>query len=340
MTRRRLALLLGCLLALGACAPAPLRPQDQAPLVWPEEVDEPARVEYVTAFSRPEEFGIGKGLLQRIGEFFFGPSEHRLVRPMAVLAVKGVVFVADPGAKGVHRFDRAAARYDLIGAEGGTQMPSPVGLAAGRDGEVYVTDSARSVVMVIRPGAKDAVPLGTAKLQQPTGIATDAATGRLYVVDTTAHRVNVLERDGTPRSSFGRRGTGDGDFNYPTQIWRDGRGRTYVTDSLNYRIQVFDDQGRFLRQFGQAGDGTGDFMRHKGVATDSFGHVYVVDALANALQIFDDAGRLLLSLGTLGGKRGEFWLPTGIFIGDNDEIFVADTYNGRVQVFRYIGGPT
>ncbi|MDP1901517.1 MAG: 6-bladed beta-propeller [Rubrivivax sp.] len=340
MTRRswHLAWLLGGLLALGACAPVALRPKDQAPLVWPEEVDVPARIEYVMAFSSPEEFGIGKGLLQRVGEFFFGPSEFRLVRPMAVLAVKGVVFVADPGARGVHRFDRAGERYDLIGAEGGTALPSPVGLAAGRDGEVYVTDSVRAAVLVIRPGAKDAVALDVAKMRQPTGIATDVATGRLYVVDTTAHQVNVFERDGALRSSFGVRGTGDGEFNYPTQIWRDGRGRIFVTDSLNFRIQVFDDQGRFLRQFGQAGDGTGDFMRHKGVATDSYGHVYVVDALANALQIFDEAGRLLLSLGTLGRKRGEFWLPTGIHVADNDEIFVADTYNGRVQVFRYIGG--
>jgi DNA-binding beta-propeller fold protein YncE len=336
----RLAAALAFLVALGACAPAPPKPENQAPLTWPEELDVPPRIAFVKEFSRPDEFGIEKGFLQRLGEFFFGASEARLIRPMAVVAVKGVVYVADPGAKGVHRFDPVAERYDLIGAEGDVPLPSPVGLAVGSEGEVYVTDSVQPAVMVIRPGAKAAVPVAVAKLGQPTGVAFDAATGRLFVTDTTAHKVNVYHRDGTLQSSLGQRGDGEGEFNYPTQLWRDARGRLYVTDSLNFRIQVFDEQGRFLRKFGQAGDGTGDFMRQKGVATDSYGHVYIVDALMSALQIYDGTGRLLLSLGTLGREHGEFWLPTGIFITEGDEIYVADSYNGRVQVFRYIGGPT
>jgi DNA-binding beta-propeller fold protein YncE len=257
---------------------------------------------------------------------------------MAVVEANGAIFVADVGAMGVHRFDPKGDRYDLIGAEGGTHLPSPVGLARGREGEVYVTDSALAEVLVIRPGAEAAVRMPLPRMKQPTGIAFDPARNRLYVVDTGAHRVNVFGLDGTLRSSFGQRGTGEAEFNYPTQIWRDPRGRLYVTDSLNFRIQVFDDDGRFLAKFGQAGDGTGDFMRQKGVATDSFGHVYIVDALLNALQVFDGTGQLLLSMGEMGSKPGEFWLPAGLFIGEGDMIYVADSYNQRIQVFRYIGG--
>jgi DNA-binding beta-propeller fold protein YncE len=334
------AVMLGLAWMLGACAPVPPRAVDSTPLVWPEDGDAPARVAFVKAFSRPDEFGIAKGFLERLGEFLFGQQEARLVRPMAVVSVDGIVFVADPGAKGVHRFDPVAERYDLIVAEGGVPLPSPIGLAVGREGEVYVTDSARPAVLVIRPGAKAAVPLPLPKLGQPTGVAVDRGTGRLYVVDTTAHRVAVFDPDGTPHASIGGRGDGDGEFNYPTYVWRDGRGRLYVTDSLNFRVQVFDEQGRFLGKFGKAGDGTGDFMRQKGIATDSFGHVYIVDALMNALQIYDEAGSLLLSIGNLGQSRGEFWLPAGIFVGGDDQIYVADAYNGRIQIFRYIGGPT
>ncbi len=335
-----LVAMLAVLLALGACtSPAP-RLEDQAPLTWPEEVEVPARIAFVDAFSRPEEFGIEKGFFQRVGEFLFGASEARLVRPMAVVAVKGVVYVADPGAKGVHRFDRVGGRYDLIGAEDDAPLPSPVGLAVGSDGEVYVADSVLASVLVIRPGATAAVPMPLPKMGQPTGMAFDRDTSRLYVVDTTAHRVNVLNRDGMLESSFGRRGADDGEFNYPTQIWRDAQSRFFVTDSLNFRIQVFDRQNRYLKQFGQAGDGAGDFMRQKGVATDSYGHVYIVDALQGVLQIFDESGQLLLVLGGLGSGRGQFWLPAGIFIDENDLIYVADSYNRRIQIFRYIGGPT
>lgn len=337
--RRAFALCL-LLAALGACAPAVIKPGQESPLVWPDEVDVPARVAFVKAFSRPDEFGIAKGLLQRISEVVFGASEARLIRPMAVVVVKGVVYVADPGARGVHRFDPVAERYDLIAAQGDAALPSPIGLARGNDGEVYVTDSESAQVLVIRPGAKAAVPLALPQMGQPTGIAFDPETGRLYVVDTAAHRVNVFNPDGTQHASFGQRGAGDGEFNYPTLLWRDSQGRLYVTDSLNFRIQVFDTQGRLLKKFGQAGDGTGDNIRQKGVATDSYGHIYIVDALFNALQIFDQTGRLLLSLGNLGSDRGEFWLPVGIFIGEEDLIYIADSYNQRIQILRYIGGPT
>jgi DNA-binding beta-propeller fold protein YncE len=338
--RAAAAAMLALVCVLSACAPAPPRVDDPTPLVWPEGGEAPARLAFVKAFSRPEEFGIEKGFLQRLGELLFGEQDARLVRPMAVVAVNGIVFVADPGAKGVHRFDPVAGRYDLIGAEGDAPLPSPVGLAVGREGEVYVTDSVLPAVLVIRPGAKTAVPLILPKLGQPTGVSFDRATGRLYVVDTTAHRVAVFDPDGTLLASIGRRGDGDGEFNYPTYVWRDAQGRLYVTDALNFRIQVFDEQGRYLRKFGKTGDGTGDFMRQKGVATDRYGHVYIVDALMNALQIYDDAGRLLLALGNLGQNRGEFWLPAGLFIGDDDQIYVADAYNRRIQIFRYVGGPT
>jgi len=333
------ALALIAMLALCACAPAPLRPEDQAPLVWPDVPNRP-RIAYLRQFSRPDDFGIARGFFQRLADLVIGGQEARLIRPMAVVAAGDLVYVADPGANGVHRFDPPAARHDLISAANGQPLPSPVGLALGSGGEVYVTDSDLAQVLVIRPGAKAAMPLAIPEMAQPTGIAFDQGSGDLYVADTGAHRVNVFKRDGSPALSFGGRGNAHGEFNYPTLIWLDPAGRLYVTDSLNFRIQVFDRQGKYLSQFGQVGDGSGDNMRPKSVATDSHGHVYVVDALFNALQIYDARGRYLLSVGGIGGERGEFWLPAGIFIGDNDTIYIADSYNQRIQVFRYIGGPT
>ncbi len=332
------ALMLG--MALSGCVPPVQTVENQAPLVWPAPPDAP-RIVFVKAFSRPDDLGISRGFLQRVADLLFGRDESHLIRPMAVVTVGEILYVADPGARGVHRFDRKGGSYDLIYAAGGRPLVSPVGLARGDAGEVYVSDSALATVFVIRPGAKEATPLALgAHLGQPTGIAFDPASGRLFVVDTSAHRVNVFSRDGALDSSFGGRGTADGEFNYPTLIWRTPEGRLYVTDSLNFRIQSFDASGRFLSKFGKLGDGSGDMPRQKGVATDHYGHIYIVDSLFHAIQVFDDSGRLLLSLGGLGHGRGEFWLPTGLFIGEDDRIYVADSYNQRVQVLRYIGGPT
>lgn len=323
--------------AMGGCAVTRAPVADTTPLVWPEP-PEAARIAYVEAIKRPEDFGITKGFLERLGELLLGPRDVRLIRPMAVAVAGQALFVADTGAGGVHRLDRAAGRYDLIRLERDAPMRSPVGLAVGAQGEVYVTDSAAAEVFVIRPGAKHAVRAGLARMSQPTGIAFDAQRKLLYVVDTGADRVNVFEADGSLRGTFGRRGSGEGEFNRPTHAWCDASGNVLVTDALNYRVQVFGPDGRFLRQFGQAGDAAGDFMRHKGVAADAHGHVYVVDGLLGQLQIFDAQGRLLLVLGSIGSDRGEFWLPAGLFVGADERIYVADAFNSRVQVFRYVGG--
>jgi hypothetical protein len=327
-------------LLLAACVSGPPPIQVGSPMVWPAAPEAP-RVAFVRTISRAEDLGIEKGLMQRLGELLFGAEDLRIVRPMAVVEAASALYVADPGVRGVHRFDRMADRHDIVRRAGGKALPSPVGLARGSGGEVYVTDSSLRKVFVIAPGSQVAaeVPL-QATLRQPTGIAFDGASGRLFVTDTAEHHVLVFERDGRLAATLGQRGVADGEFNFPTLLWRDANGRLYVTDALNFRVQIFDPQGQFLSYFGHHGNGSGDLARHKGVATDSFGHIYVVDGLLHIVQVFDSDGRLLMGLGALGGEPGEFWLPAGIFIGDNDTIYVADAYNRRVQVFRYIGGAT
>jgi len=330
------------LVIVAACcvAPGSAGPASAAGPVWPAAPDKP-RIAFVASFADAQDLGIRRGFFQRALDLVFGREELRLVRPMAVAAAADVIFVADPGAQGVHRFDRAAGTHELILGPGKRALPSPVGLALGASGEVYVTDSALAGVFVIRPGAREAVALPlSAKIVQPTGIAFDAQSKRLIVVDTGSHHVNAFDTNGALIFAFGKRGAGDGEFNYPTMAWRAANGTLYVTDALNFRVQAFDAGGRFLSKFGRLGDGGGDLPRQKGVATDSFAHVYIVDAIFHALQVFDGQGRFLLSVGGMGQGPGEFWLPTGLFIAPDDTIYIADSYNRRVQVLRYIGGPT
>lgn len=325
-------------LLCGCAAPAPAPRAEAPPLVWPAAPDTP-RIAFVRAFSRPDDLGIRKNLLQRLRDLVFGEEISRMVRPMAVIESGGALFVADPGAKGVHRFDTRAGSYELILGPQGAPLPSPVGLARGADGSIYLADSKLARVLVIRPGEKFASPLELeGELLQPTGLAYDAASKRLYVADTRQHRIHVHDAAGARVASIGQRGTGPGEFNYPTLLWLSPQGRLHVTDSLNFRVQVLAPDGRFLGAFGHQGDGTGDAARQKGVATDSEGHVYVVDSLFHALQVFDAQGRFLLTVGAQGQGRGEFWLPVGIHIDSDDTIYIADTYNRRVQVLRYLGG--
>lgn len=323
---------------LAACASPGTAIPETTVLMWPP-APEPARIAWIKSFSRPEDLGIRRTFLQRVKDLLFGASEAKLVRPMAVVVSGQLIFVADPGVRGVHRFDTGNGEYRLIVAADGSPLPSPVGLTRCGD-EVLVADSSRAQLFSLPRAEGEARLLVTdSSLQQPTGLACDAARGRLFVSDTAAHQIRIFQRNGerlVMEKSFGRRGAADGEFNFPTYLWWSSAGHLQVSDALNFRIQTFDGEGRFQGRFGRLGDGSGDAARQKGVAVDSQGHVYVVDSLFHAFQIFDEKGDFLLAVGARGGGAGEFWLPTGIFI-EGDTVYVADSYNSRIQMFRYLG---
>ena len=342
MPRFLAKLLLGSavLAGVGGCAAsAPLSPFDEQSAVWPEP---PAsqRIAFVREFSSASDLGIKPGFWGRLVSFTAGARNDRLVRPMAVAATSGngVVYVADPAARCVHRYDLDRSRYDCLALSKDETLGSPVGLAVTAGGRLYVADSLLRGIFTIEPGGKWLQRLDLdVELAQPTGLSWDEQAGILYVADTGEHVIRAFGPDGKQARKFGGRGDQPGQFNFPTYLWPDAGGELVVTDSLNFRVQRISSNGDFLGAFGKNGDQIGDFARPKGVAVDRGGHIYVVDALLHAIQIFDRDGTLLLAVGEQGQEQGQFWLPNGIFINDDDTIFVTDAYNRRVQVFRYVG---
>jgi DNA-binding beta-propeller fold protein YncE len=331
-------LFLACLLAYGCTGPAKENPdltEIQRP-VWPQPPEQ-ARIEFIQAIAKPEDLGITPGFWGRVVGLFAGKENTRLIRPMAVVMTSDeVMYVADPGAMVVHRFDVRRKTHDRLGLENKQSFSSPVSLAVDSEDRVYVSDSALNRIFLIEKQAKHAVPFKISiELDQPTGLTFDPANQRLYVVNTRRHQVLAFDNQGELLFDFGTRGAGAGQFNYPTQIWLDPSSeRLWVTDSLNFRVQQFTADGQFTSSLFNVGDATGNLARPKGVATDSHGHIYVLDALLNTMQIFNQSGDLLLYLGQQGRGIGQFWLPVGIFIDNHNRIFVADSFNNRIQVFR------
>ena len=171
-------------------------------------------------------------------------------------------------------------------------------------------------------------------LKQPTGIAFNIITKELWLIETSAHRLTILTKEGKVIRQIGKRGSSAGNFNFPTHIWIDDGGKVYIVDSMNFRVQVFSSNGEFLFEFGEAGDATGYMARPKGIATDSNGNIYIADALFHVIQIFDKSGNFLYYFGSQGQDEGQFWMPSGIYIDKNDYIYVADSYNARIQIFK------
>jgi len=93
--------------------------------------------------------------------------------------------------------------------------------------------------------------------------------------------------------TWGRFGTGEGEFNYPYGIAVDPKGYVYVTDPGLHRVQKFTAAGVFVAMWGTPGSGDGQFDNPFGIAADPFGRLYVVDD--NRVQKFAADGRFLAS---------------------------------------------
>jgi len=317
----------------GAAALASLDPSPR--LVYPPPPAR-ARIEYVGSIEDNRACLEKKGWWRKLVSLFAGKEKPvDIARPYGLAVSRdGVLYVCDTGAKVVHGLSPGKG-YRRIPRKG--ELEVPIDVAVDGEGKVYVTDSkAGAVYRFDQEGHLELTFAGP--LSRPTGIAYHHETDRIYVVDTAAHCLRVYTRDGRPVATYGSRGAGKDQFNFPTAISVGSDGLLYVTDAMNFRIQILSPSGEFLGSFGKLGDGTGDFSKPKGVAVDSEGHVYVVDAIFDVVQVFDREGQLLLAFGRAGRDPGEFWLPTGITIDEKDRIYVADTYNGRIQVFRYLGG--
>ena len=77
-----------------------------------------------------------------------------------------------------------------------------------------------------------------ARFGNPWGIAVDSA-GHIYVCDALLDAVQIFDDAGRLLLSFGRQGTGNGEFWMPSGICIDRQDYIYVADTYNQRIQVF-----------------------------------------------------------------------------------------------------
>jgi len=331
------------LITLAGCAATDLETLQEEPLtsttgpVWPPP-PQTARIQYIRSISGASDIATKKSWFKKTMDTLFGKDEavQTLLRPYGVFADNEIIYVTDPGLRLLHVLEGREKKYFTISKAGKEDFVSPIGVAVDRNGLIYISDSFLKRVCSFDREGKYQGDIGSTDLFiRPAGIAIDEE--RLYVVDTHGHKVGVFsKKDGSFLYSFGKNGSGTGDFNYPTNIFIDRSGLLYITDSMNFRVQIFDNHGHFISTFGKHGNGSGDFSKPRGIAVDSDGNVYVADALFDTVQIFDKDGRLLLAFGNTGRGAGQMILPAGLFIDEQDKIYVADSYNNRVQIFQYL----
>lgn len=320
-----LALFAGC---------APKVVEKPADLLWPLPPEEP-RIKFIQAYCCFNHFG--KSGREAFLESLFGTTGSlQMSKPYGITTDKdGKVYVTDTGLRTVWVFDEKSKKVSFLGAGA---LRTPIGVAVDAKGKVFVSDARAQRVYAFDQAGKQVMTLGHKNdLGNPSGLAIDFATNRLYVANAKLHKIKVFDTtDGKFLFDIGNRGSDDGRLNFPTNIFI-RNAKLYVADTGNFRVQIFDLDGKFLKNFGKAGDTFGQFARPKGVGTDSDGHIYITDAAFDNFQIFNEEGQLLLFVGSKGTGPGFFWLPSGLYIDEKDRVYVADQYNHRVQVFQYLG---
>ncbi len=269
-------------------------------------------------------------------DLIFGKKPLELIRPITVLANSpDSLWIFDQGNGSIIKTFNGVGEIAQFRKNKNVIFPSIVGSSFLSTNIILFTDSKLNTIFSFDI-KKNTIKIlnDTLKLNKPTGIAYSPVNKEIWVVETNAHRISVLNEKGEQIKIIGHRGNGPGEFNYPTFIWIDDLGTVYVIDTLNSRVQVFNKDGGLISIFGEAGDALGSFARPKGIVTDSYGHIYVADALFNNVQVFDKTGKLLSVFGAKGSDSEEFLMPIGLYIDRNNYIYVADSYNSRIQIFK------
>jgi sugar lactone lactonase YvrE len=284
--------------------------------------------------------------------FLLGKGKKKDVNPSSVCRLdKDRLCVTDAVNGAVIVMDNNGKIKKILTHVKGIKILSPVDACGDDQGNLYVSDSGRQVVLkfnskykfqgiFISPHPRREQDKTRAAAPQDAGIALRITgmvfcRGTLYGVDTPNHRVLGFNRQGELTVSLGKRGIAPGEFNFPTHIAGDNQ-YIYITDAMNFRVQVLDHSGRFIRAIGTHGRGGGNFSKPKGIAVDKERHIFVADVMFDNIQIFNFQGQFLYYFGGPGHREREFWMPNGIMVDDDSTIWVADTYNSRIQVFQLV----
>lgn len=276
------------------------------------------------------------------------PSRTSLYSPKG-LAVdsSGNLYIADYGNNRVLRYPRPVSQGGRIApdvvlgqadftssvsaAVNATSLNSPVGVAIGPDGDIFVADSANNRVLEFAAGAgtgssavrvygqpsfsTSSAPTSPSPqtLTAPQGVYVDSASN-LYTADTGANRVLVFSNTQSqpPTGAVATFVIGQsrfdtstsGGFKGPVDVALDSSGSIYVADKGNNRVLVFTSL-LFLPVSGAS-------------ASSVVGQNGVSGAAAN----WDSTDGLATAEGLAA--------PAGVFLDRRDTLYVGDSSNNRV----------
>ena len=201
-------------------------------------------------------------------------GEFNSPKGIAIDNESGIIFIADTAN---HRIQLFSEHH---------QLSFPYGLSIGSDGNCIVGDSGNNKIKLFSR---------TGQFQRSIG-SEGSFTFPFYCIqykeyliasDFKDDCIKVFDKAGHFLYKFGKRGTGDGEFNGPYHLSINKAEHLMVCDENNHRIQVFEVNGNFIGKFGSKGKKIGRFSRSLSSAVLSDGRIVVTEFYNHRVQIFE-----------------------------------------------------
>lgn len=277
----------------------------------------------------------------------------------AGLAVRGdELYVADANNDRIDVFHTDGSYAGQSGPVdmGAEQLMSPMDVAIGPAGRVYVADDNNHRVVELTAGLGYVTewalhPLegepegwqpnrGAEALSYPRAVAV-SATGWVYVADAAASRIDVIHGAGGPVQPWGVSARSYGQFILPRDVAATPGGGALTADMLGRRVELFEGALVYRASFrGGAGIVGHHLFEPVALARASDGSLWVTDQENGLVRHLSAEGELLGTLGGVGADgAGRLLEPGGVAIGAGGEIYVADTGEGSVKRYSPSGAP-
>ncbi len=172
----------------------------------------------------------------------------------------GRIFVGNGKTGNVEIYDFDFNLLSKLGSGDG-EFKTPCAIAIDSTDNIYVADCGEDKIKVYNPDGSFNFSFGgpgngNGQFNYPTSITIDENSGEIIIPDTRfvggmmgdyqAPRVQVFDKLGSHRRTFGLRGVGEGLLFRPESVAVDAEGRIYISDGYQNVVQVFDNTGTYL----------------------------------------------------------------------------------------------
>jgi uncharacterized protein (TIGR03663 family) len=255
----------------------------------------------------------------------------------------GNLYVADSRNNRIQKFDSEGKLLAVLGPGGDKEATfnEPWKVTVDKSGNLYVADTWNHRIQKFDANLNLVAEWGKAftaigqrepaadELFGPRDIAIDI-DGNLLVTDTGNKRIVRFTPDGQPLGSFGKAGTGPGQFNEPVGIAVAPNGDIYVADTWNRRVQRFDSKFNYISEFSVIGWSSQEVTAKPYLVVLADGRVILSNPINARIEVYNQAGQAVGAWDLPPPADGGKARPVGLALNAQGFLFVSDCTGNRV----------